>query len=496
MYDFNFADLLVVSKRNWKLLGLSGLVGLIVIGALTMFVIPQKWSAEAAIALGNQTSSNSMLGSMLSATMGNSSLSGLLGVSSSGPTTDLYTLLLMSWDTRRRVVEKCGLQKLFKEDLKDAAIDDMAKAAEVDATPPASCTVMVTLSGTPRGLFPANDKDLQIRKKTVECVNAYTQALTEELAGLQISPSKTDRLFLEQQMPQAKAKFDKAQIALTRWEAKNHLPSPTTAGSLLAQELMTVIQAQVTAQIQAQGDASAVAEGQRLLKGQKEMVLAGNSESLNPQIVAIANGLAAVDQQLAQQEIFSHKTAEHPDVKQLEVQKQELMRQLTAAYKELMLPATTAESRNAVYDTMRGAIVAAQVDKIASDAKVRGLNGVLNEGKHQVETLAGASLDYARLWEDVVLSQSLYETITKNYEAMLLTEKAEEPIFFVVDPPVIPYKKTSPSTVLAIVIGLLLGLIVGVNLSYRKERRLARQASTAPADAAASSSATPPPLQT
>src|ERR1035437_4100790 len=98
MYDFNFADLLIVGKKNWKLLGLWALIGLAVIGAATVFLIPQTWSASASIALGNQASSTSMLGGMLSSAMGGAAASLLGNLASSGPTTDLYTLLLESWD--------------------------------------------------------------------------------------------------------------------------------------------------------------------------------------------------------------------------------------------------------------------------------------------------------------------------------------------------------------------------------------------------------------
>ena len=474
MYDFNFADLVIASKKHWKLVLLYTVVTFMVIGAITMFLVPQHWSAQASIALGNQATPSSALGGVLSSALGSAASSILGQLSNQGPSTDLYTLLLQSWDTRRRVVEKCQLQKVVGERLKEGAIDDLAKLAEVDAQPPTSVSVTIYLKGTPRGLMPGDDKDLKTRELCVSVINAYTQALQEELNGLRLSSASSDRIFLEQQMPPAKAKFEEAEAKLFKWEGHNHQPSPTTAGALIAQELITVVQTQIQSQIQAQGDSAAIAEGEKLLGGQKEMLIAGNSESLNPQIIALASGIASVEQQIAQQEVFYHKTPEHPDVQQLLVQKQKLIDQLGTAYKELMIPASKAYARNAVYDQMRGALVAAEVDKTASDAKVKGLDAVLEMGKRQVEQLSGQAVDYARLEEDVVLNQAIYETIMKNYEAALLTEKAEEPIFFIVDPPVVPYKKSSPSTLMAIVVGIFLGVFLGVGAANKRERKRAR----------------------
>ena len=56
----------------------------------------------------------------------------------------------------------------------------------------------------------------------------------------------------------------------------------------------------------------------------------------------------------------------------------------------------------------------------------------------------------------------------KQYEAAVLNEKAEEPVFFVIDPPVVPWKKTSPSLGLNGMLGLLLGLLAGVVWAVRR----------------------------
>lgn len=475
MYDFNFADLFTASKKHCKLIILVALLVCAAIGAITIWVIPQKWSASASIALGNQATSTSAIGSLLSGSLG-SAAGALGGLGQQGPTTDIYELLLRSWETRRQVVERCGLQKVLKENTKEAAIDDLGKLVQVDTNPPTSCSVTVNLPGTPRGLLPAKNVDMDIRKLTVECVNTYSDVLEEELDGLRISAAKSQRIFLQEQEPIAKAKFDKAQVALAKWSAKNHLPSPTTAGSLLASELETVIQNMITAQIQSQADARAIAEGKRLLAGQREMVPSATSETLNPQITGLMTSLTSVEQQLAQQQIFYLKTEEHPDVKQLLVQKQALMAQLEAAYKQQMLPATRAMARSTVYDTMTGALLTAMVDKAASDAKDKGLQAVLQMGKRRVETLAGQGLEYARLWEEVVLTQAVYENVTKQYQVALLSEKGDEPIFFVVDPPIVPYKRTFPSLSIALIVGLMLGLMVGVGIAFRRERRAAQLA--------------------
>ena len=467
MYDFNFADLLTVGKRHWKLLAISAFVGLVLAGVYTVFLVPRQWTAKTTIVLGNQTSSASSLSSMLGGIAGGA-IPGFM--SGQGPSTDLYELLLRSWDTRQKVVESCDLQSVLKTKRRPEAVEALGQAARVDANPPTSVNLAVTLPGTPRGLFPPDDSDLAIRQLTVTCIQAYLGSLQDQLGVLRITSSKSQREFLEVQVPEARAKFYRAQEELAAWQARERLPSPAKVGDMLADQLVQVQKDLTTAEIQARGQRETAARARQLLRQEKEMVPSTETEVQNPQIAALNKALADLEQQLAEQQVFYHKTREHPDVQRLLVQKQELLAQIAAAYKNQMLTASTSVARNSVYDSMRAQLLTAEVAAAAASSQAQGLRAVLEEGKAKVAGLAGAGTEYTRLYENMQITQAIYETVVKQYEAARLSEKAEEPIFFVTDPAFVPYKKSAPRTSVSAIAGMLMGMLVGWGLAYRRER--------------------------
>lgn len=468
MYDLSFSDVLAVSIKRWKIvLGLAAIGGAVV-GALTVFVIPREWAARATIVLGNQSTNSGAISAMLSGLAG-TALSNF--TAQQGPTTDLYDLLLRSWDTRSRVARRLELQKVLGERSEPETIERLGRITSVDVNPPTSVSISVVLPGSPRGLFPAADSDMAIRELAVTCVNTYTEVLQAQLDGLRISSAKSQRVFLETQLPAARAKYYAAQKALADWQRREKVPSPPKIGEVLSDELADVQKALTSAEIEARAQARTASQARELLAGQPEMLVSGQTETQNPQIPLLTRSLAELEQQLAEQEIFYHKTAEHPDVQRLKVQKEEVLAQLSAAYRQQLQPTSVASARNAAYEALRGQWLNATVAKGAAEARAQGLRAALARGRQRVETLSGMSLEYARLYEDMQMAEAVYETVVKQYEAARLSEKAEEPIFFVTDPPVLPYKKTAPSTSLSVIAGLILGMVVGVAFAYWKERR-------------------------
>jgi len=309
------------------------------------------------------------------------------------------------------------------------------------------------------------------RELAVTCVNTYTEVLQAQLDRLRLSSAKSQRVFLQTQLPAARAKYYAAQKALADWQRQEKVPSPPKIGEVLSDELADVQKALTSAEIEAQAQARAAGQARQLLAGESEMLVSGRTETQNPQIALLTKSLAELEQQLAEQEVFYHKTPEHPDVQRLKVQKEELLAQLSAAYRQQMQPASVATTRNAAFESLRGQWLNATIAKEAAQARVQGLRAALARGRQRVETLSGMSLEYARLYEEMQMSEAVYETVVKQYEAARLSEKAEEPIFFVTDPPVLPYKKAGPSTSLSVIAGLILGMVVGMALAYRGERR-------------------------
>lgn len=428
---------------------------------LTVTLVPRQWAASTTVILGNTQGGTSALSSLLSGISGGA-LSGLPGIPSQGPSTELYETLLRSWETNRQVVQQCRLQEFFGVDSEPKAISKLLRVTSVENKPPLSVIVRVRLPGTPRGLSMQPPSDEEVRQLTVAVLNAYLTTLQQRLETMRITSAKSQRLFLEEQKPKARDDFYKAQEALVKWQAKHHIPAPPKAGEMLAGQLATIQSSLTEAEIDAEMYARSEQRARDLLAQQPQMLKASQTETQNPQIALLSKSLAEIEQQLAEQQTFYHKTSEHPDVQRLLLQRQQLEQQLTAAYEKAMQVTAMTTGRNQIYDQLLQQLLTAQVQKAAQSAKAQGLRAALAEGRRLVESLSWQSLEYAKLYEDVQIRQAIYETVSKQYEAARLSEKAEEPTFYVADPPVLPWKKARPSTTMNALLGLIFGLAIGL----------------------------------
>lgn len=460
MYDLQLADLSAVVKKHWGLIVACGLGTTALVLLVTLALVPREWATSTTVIIGNTQGTTSTLASLLSG-IGGSALPGLPSVTGRGPSTDLYETLLRSWETNRQVVQQCRLQEFFAVDSEPQAVSRLLRVTAVENKPPLAVIVRVRLPGTPRGLGLQPPADLEVRQLTVAVLNAYLSILQQRLGAMRISSAKSQRMFLEEQRPKARDDLYKAQEALAKWQAQHHIPAPPKAGEVLAGQLATIQSALTEAEINAAMYARSEQRARDLLKQQPEMVKVSQAETQNPQIAALTKTLSEVEQELAEQQTFYRKTEEHPDVQRLLIKRKELQEQLAAAYEKAMQVTAITTGHNQVYDEILQQLLTAQVQRAAHGAKAAGLRRALAEGRRLVESLSWQSLEYAKLYEDVQIRQAIYETISKQYEAARLSEKAEEPTFYVVDPPVLPWKKARPSTIMNGLLGLIFGLVVG-----------------------------------
>ena len=461
MYDLQIADLWTAMRKHCGFIAACGLGAAVIVVLVTITLVPRQWAASTTVILGNSQEGASALSTLLSEISGGA-LCRLPGMSAQGPSTELYETLLRSWETNRQVVQQCGLQQFFRADSEPQAISKLLRLSSVENKPPLSIIIRVRFPGSPRGLSTQPAGDHEVRQLTVTVLNAYLSTLQQRLDAMRITPAKSQRLFLEEQKPKAREDFYKAQEALIKWQARHHIPAPPKAGEMLAGQLATIQGSLTQAEIDAEMYARSEQRARDLLAQQPQMLKASQTETQNPQIPLLAKSLSEVEQHLAEQQTFYHKTEAHPDVQRLLLQRQKIQEQLAAAYEKALQVTAMTTGRNQVYDQILQQLLTAQVQKVAQSAKAQGLRRALAEGRRMVENLSWQSLEYAKLYEDVQIRQAIYETVSKQYEAARLSEKAEEPTFYVADPPVLPWKKARPSTTMNGLLGLIFGLAAGL----------------------------------
>jgi capsule polysaccharide export protein KpsE/RkpR len=181
---------------------------------------------------------------------------------------------------------------------------------------------------------------------------------------------------------------------------------------------------------------------------------------LEGRLKSVKRNLAAASQQLSQ---FSSRHAT------LDVQYQasatlqataRLQGQLIAAQSEL-------RSLQAIYSPENVRIRAAQARVNTLQAELQKMSGADQAGNTALNAnqpypslrqlpLLGAT--YVDLYRRFSIQETLYETLTKEYELAKVQEAKETPTVTVLDPPNLPERKSFPPRILIIVIGVFLAL--------------------------------------
>jgi uncharacterized protein involved in exopolysaccharide biosynthesis len=79
-----------------------------------------------------------------------------------------------------------------------------------------------------------------------------------------------------------------------------------------------------------------------------------------------------------------------------------------------------------------------------------------------VRELPVLGVTYNNLYRQVTMEESLYETLTKQYELAKVEEAKETPVVRVLDQPGLPERKSGPSEALIVLVGFLLSSVMGM----------------------------------
>jgi uncharacterized protein involved in exopolysaccharide biosynthesis len=82
------------------------------------------------------------------------------------------------------------------------------------------------------------------------------------------------------------------------------------------------------------------------------------------------------------------------------------------------------------------------------------------EGNRQYRESPSLTFEFDRLQRQVSVYQGLYSELRGQYESSRISEVNDTPVFSIIDQPVIPANRSSPSVVTAVLVALVLGVIV------------------------------------
>ena len=225
-----FGAFLRILQHGRRTILWSGLVAL-ALATVLAFLLPLTYSATVSFVPPGSTGQQSSLAllSQLSSLSGGAA-SSLLGGKSQG---DLYVGILKSKTIARYLVERYGLQKVYKVKKESSAEKKLGRNStfEVEAKSP-----IVTVTVTDHNRYRARD-----------LAEGYLEALQTTSNHLALTESSQRRLFFEQRLAKEKDELANAEVAMKQAEENTGLIAP---GGQTASEIQTLAQlrAQITGQ--------------------------------------------------------------------------------------------------------------------------------------------------------------------------------------------------------------------------------------------------------
>jgi uncharacterized protein involved in exopolysaccharide biosynthesis len=312
----------------------------------------------------------------------------------SGPNLiDTFWTILHSRSMGERVVQQLNLMEYYGQTTMQDAVGALRGETTVVVTKQRSMEVIV-LTRDPR--------------MAADIANAYAANLDDLNRDLSASSSRQYRIFLVREIAEKVKELSKAEEALKTFQTEN----------------------------------KALA-----VKEQAELASAAASD-LRTQIVEL-------EVELAQKRVYS--TPNHPQINQLQVQLQELRRQLDRLEQDQAI-----------------AIAKQQGKRVPISKQVFPMIG---------ETPALA-LEFLRLAREVKVQESVYGMLVGTLQQAKIAENRDVPTIQVLDPAILPLRHSRPKTLqnvqVAAAVSLVLGIMLAFSLDYlkRNQARLAKAART------------------
>ena len=280
------------------------------------------------------------------------------------------------------------------------------------------------------------------------------------------SLSSSHRKYVEEQFAKSAERLAKAEEALLDFQKKNGIPTMpenlNRAINLFAELEKTRMQTDIALT----GAKTALAEIDKHMSNVAPTIKAELTESLNPILQQYQRNLTDLELELAKaRETY---TDQHPVVKGLLARKEELLRRISEE-KEFVL-SSEVTTPNPVYQALARQYLEGQIQLAGEEAKKNALDKYYREQNEKLTQLPADLLNYGRLAREQKVAEQIYIMLAGQLEQAKLDEAREERItIHVLDAPVIPHKKHSPSTVKNMIIAGFLTLFAGTLWAFFRD---------------------------
>ena len=429
--EINIQDYWRVTKAGWRVWVGAGLIAAISAGAWSYCVRSTEYRASASIIAAGELAASS------------SCITGILAKvpielpSEVGSEAELCGYILQTRATHQAVVKECDLQQILAASTLSEASRRLGRWTRIELERPNIARLEVALPGHPRVVeLVAKEAREKAAELAVRIVNSYMSTLHEQLSELQLTAAKRKRIFLHEQKQQVEAALSTAENELQQWEAEHEVVEVSSTGKLAVQMLMGLEEQQEQARVEL-GAARQHARGLRdKLNEQPDMEPASTVHRANPLVDQIREKLVSLESKLAVARDAEGKSAQHPEMRMLQRELQAAREALAQEQQRAMVKASTTEVANPVARKLREELVLEEATIIATEARIEGLGKAVQRTEQQMASLSQEALEYSRLTRTVKIKQTVFETLSTEYEQALIEEQGAEPVFRVIDEPV------------------------------------------------------------
>ncbi len=431
MEEVDIRDYWQAIRREWRVWVSAGLIAAISAGAWSYCIRSTEYRASASIVAAGELSPRA------------SSITGILAKvpielpSGVGSEAELCGYILQTRATHQAVVKECDLQEVLGTSSRAEGRRRLEKWTRIQLERPNIARLEVAIPGRPRVVeLVAKETRQEAAELAVRIVNSYISTLHEQLSQLQLTAAKRKRIFLHEQKQQVEADLTAAENELQQWEAEHEAVEVDSAAKLAMQRLMGLEEQREQARVEL-GAAQQHARGLRdKLKEQPETEAASIVHRANPLVDQIREKLVSLESKLAVARDAEGKSAQHPEVRMLQRELEAAQQALAQEQQRAMVKASTTEVANPVARKLREELVLEEATIIATEARIEGLGKAVQRTQRQMPNLSQEALEYSRLMRTVKIKQTVFETLSTEYEQALIEEQGAEPVFRVIDEPV------------------------------------------------------------
>ena len=438
LLQYVMLEVRAVWPYRWR--GLMVAWGVMLIGALVVFSLPNKYEATAQVYADTDALNNPLL----------------RGVSVQPDVRErlqVVTHTLLSRPNLETVADKTGLSvRATTPTEKDELLVKLGAAVQIRD---AGTKSLYNLS--------YSDSDRDMAQKVVQ---AFLQILMNDTVGANSASTTTAQGFLDQQVEDYGQRLNDAEKKLADFQKSNVGFIPSQGGSSYFTRLQTA-----EAQLQTlQGQYDAAAAGRATTQQQMRTMAAGTSSSgIDPRTQDIDKQISAYQQQL--NKLLLSYTDEYPDV----ISARRMIAQLQARRSALQKNVAgssimSVASDNPVYQEMQKSMYNTQVNLQTLATQIGLQKRQIDDLKGQADKINDVQTTLQQLTRNYDVTKKQYDQLLERSNTAQLSQDATQSgnnlKFRVVNPPMVPLAPASPKRGLLLLMVFALAVAVGSAFAY------------------------------